>query len=141
MGAYTRDDRDGVERDMAQVYQYFPILKERADQDAGLLSGGQQQRVAIARAVIAVKILKRFKFLPRIDKNFDYYFCCAVACLCLQWLLLLTLAAAAKATSIPANTRENSLCSYAFSIRCSDHATSATSKIKIGINIFLNISS
>ena len=53
MGAYTRDDRDGVERDMAQVYQYFPILKERADQDAGLLSGGQQQMLALSRALMA----------------------------------------------------------------------------------------
>ena len=62
-----------------------------------LLRGLLPPSAAIARAVIAVKILKRFKFLPRIDKNFDYYFCCAVACLCLRWLLLLTLAAAAKA--------------------------------------------
>jgi len=53
MGAYTRDDRDGVELDMAQVYQYFPILKERADQDAGLLSGGQQQMLALSRALMA----------------------------------------------------------------------------------------
>ena len=53
MGAYTREDRDGVERDMAQVYQYFPILKERADQDAGLLSGGQQQMLALSRALMA----------------------------------------------------------------------------------------
>ena len=53
MGAYTRQDRDNVERDMAQVYQYFPILKERADQDAGLLSGGQQQMLALSRALMA----------------------------------------------------------------------------------------
>jgi branched-chain amino acid transport system ATP-binding protein len=53
MGAYTRHDRDGVERDMAQVFDYFPILKERADQDAGLLSGGQQQMLALSRALMA----------------------------------------------------------------------------------------
>jgi len=53
MGAYTRHDRDGVERDMAQVFDYFPILKERADQDAGLLSGGQQQMLALLRALMA----------------------------------------------------------------------------------------
>jgi ABC-type branched-subunit amino acid transport system ATPase component len=35
MGAYTRHDRDGVARDMEAVFAYFPILKERADQDAG----------------------------------------------------------------------------------------------------------
>ncbi|HNR84389.1 ABC transporter ATP-binding protein, partial [Ottowia sp.] len=53
MGAYTRKDRDGVARDMEQVYAYFPILRERAAQDAGLLSGGQQQMLAISRALMA----------------------------------------------------------------------------------------
>ncbi|MDY0106697.1 MAG: ABC transporter ATP-binding protein [Giesbergeria sp.] len=53
MGAYTRQDRDGVARDMEMVYGYFPILKERSMQDAGLLSGGQQQMLAISRALMA----------------------------------------------------------------------------------------
>ncbi len=53
MGAYTRNDRDGVARDMEQVFAYFPILKERSAQDAGLLSGGQQQMLAISRALMA----------------------------------------------------------------------------------------
>ena len=53
MGAYTRHDRDGVSRDMETVFAYFPILKDRASQDAGLLSGGQQQMLAIARAILA----------------------------------------------------------------------------------------
>ncbi|MEO6624737.1 MAG: ABC transporter ATP-binding protein [Burkholderiaceae bacterium] len=53
MGAYTRSDRDGVAKDMALVYGYFPILKERATQNAGLLSGGQQQMLAISRALMA----------------------------------------------------------------------------------------
>ncbi len=53
MGAYTRSDRDAVARDMEQVFHYFPILRERADQDAGLLSGGQQQMLAISRALMA----------------------------------------------------------------------------------------
>jgi branched-chain amino acid transport system ATP-binding protein len=53
MGAYTRRDRDGVARDMETVYGYFPILKERSAQDAGLLSGGQQQMLAISRALMA----------------------------------------------------------------------------------------
>ena len=53
MGAYTRNDRDGVARDMEAVYGYFPILQERATQDAGLLSGGQQQMLAISRALMA----------------------------------------------------------------------------------------
>jgi branched-chain amino acid transport system ATP-binding protein len=53
MGAYTRKDRDGVAKDMEVAYAYFPILRERAAQDAGLLSGGQQQMLAIARALMA----------------------------------------------------------------------------------------
>jgi branched-chain amino acid transport system ATP-binding protein len=53
MGAYTRKDRDGVARDMETVFNYFPILRERAAQDAGLLSGGQQQMLAISRALMA----------------------------------------------------------------------------------------
>jgi branched-chain amino acid transport system ATP-binding protein len=53
MGAYTRKDRDAVARDLETVYGYFPILRERAAQDAGLLSGGQQQMLAISRAIMA----------------------------------------------------------------------------------------
>ena len=53
MGAYTRKDRDGMARDMEAVFAYFPILKERATQDAGLLSGGQQQMLSISRALMA----------------------------------------------------------------------------------------
>jgi branched-chain amino acid transport system ATP-binding protein len=52
MGGYTRKDRDGLARDLELVYGYFPILKERASQDAGLLSGGQQQMLAISRALM-----------------------------------------------------------------------------------------
>ncbi len=52
MGAYTRSDRDAVARDIEMAYTYFPILKERASQDAGLLSGGQQQMLAISRALM-----------------------------------------------------------------------------------------
>jgi branched-chain amino acid transport system ATP-binding protein len=53
MGAYTRADRDGVARDIELALTYFPILRERERQDAGLLSGGQQQMLAIARALVA----------------------------------------------------------------------------------------
>jgi branched-chain amino acid transport system ATP-binding protein len=53
MGAYTRKDRDQVSRDIETVFGYFPILKERAAQDAGLLSGGQQQMLSISRAIMA----------------------------------------------------------------------------------------
>ncbi len=53
MGAYTRNDRDQVGRDIERMYGYFPILKERAQQEAGQLSGGQQQMLAIARALMS----------------------------------------------------------------------------------------
>ncbi len=53
MGAYTRKDSDGVAKDMEGVYGYFPILRERANQNAGLLSGGQQQMLSISRALMA----------------------------------------------------------------------------------------
>ncbi|SFN28946.1 ABC transporter ATP-binding protein [Variovorax sp. OV329] len=53
MGAYTRSNRDEVGRDMETVFAYFPILRERAGQEAGLLSGGQQQMLAISRAIMA----------------------------------------------------------------------------------------
>jgi branched-chain amino acid transport system ATP-binding protein len=53
MGAYTRTDRDGVAQDIEMVYGYFPILRERSSQDAGLLSGGQQQMLSISRALMA----------------------------------------------------------------------------------------
>jgi branched-chain amino acid transport system ATP-binding protein len=53
MGAYTRSDRDAVARDIERALGYFPILRERERQDAGLLSGGQQQMLAIARALVA----------------------------------------------------------------------------------------
>jgi branched-chain amino acid transport system ATP-binding protein len=53
MGAYTRTDKDQVARDIELVFGYFPILRERAAQDAGLLSGGQQQMLAISRALMA----------------------------------------------------------------------------------------
>jgi branched-chain amino acid transport system ATP-binding protein len=53
MGAYTRTDRDAAARDMEMVYGYFPILREREHQEAGLLSGGQQQMLSISRALMA----------------------------------------------------------------------------------------
>ncbi|MGB0822667.1 MAG: ABC transporter ATP-binding protein, partial [Alphaproteobacteria bacterium] len=53
MGAYLRSDKDAVERDIEAVYDYFPILRERADQRAVLLSGGQQQMLAIGRALLS----------------------------------------------------------------------------------------
>ncbi len=55
MGAYTRkaSEREAVREDIEAVYGYFPILRDRAAQQAGLLSGGQQQMLAISRALLA----------------------------------------------------------------------------------------
>jgi branched-chain amino acid transport system ATP-binding protein len=53
MGAYTRHDPAGVASDLEMVYTYFPILRERHRQEAGLLSGGQQQMLAISRALLS----------------------------------------------------------------------------------------
>ena len=52
MGAYTRRDKDAIAKDLARIYQWFPRLKEREHQHAGLLSGGEQQMLAIGRAVM-----------------------------------------------------------------------------------------
>jgi branched-chain amino acid transport system ATP-binding protein len=53
MGAYTRNDKDGIAKDLARVYELFPRLKERHGQLAGTLSGGEQQMLAIGRAMMA----------------------------------------------------------------------------------------
>jgi len=53
MGAYTRSDKDAIAKDIETAFAYFPILRERATQPAGLLSGGQQQMLAIARALLS----------------------------------------------------------------------------------------
>jgi branched-chain amino acid transport system ATP-binding protein len=53
MGAYLRNDNDGIEKDVERMFGYFPRLKERAKQLAGTLSGGEQQMLAMARAIIS----------------------------------------------------------------------------------------
>jgi len=53
MGAYTRNDRDGIDEDLERVYELFPRVKERLAQQAGTLSGGEQQMVAMGRALLA----------------------------------------------------------------------------------------
>ncbi|MEP1327021.1 ABC transporter ATP-binding protein [Pseudophaeobacter sp.] len=52
LGAYTRGDKAEIERDREMVFDYFPILAERRDQEAGTLSGGQQQMLAIGRGLM-----------------------------------------------------------------------------------------
>jgi branched-chain amino acid transport system ATP-binding protein len=53
MGAFTRDDRDGIRADIEKVFHIFPRLKERQRQVAGTLSGGEQQMLATGRALMA----------------------------------------------------------------------------------------
>ena len=53
MGAYSRPDADGIQKDLEWIYNLFPILKERKHQQAGTLSGGEQQMCAIARGLMA----------------------------------------------------------------------------------------
>ncbi len=53
MGAYVRRDKKEIGADLGQVYELFPILKERRGQLAGTLSGGEQQMLAIARGVMS----------------------------------------------------------------------------------------
>ena len=53
MGAYTRDDKAGIEADIEKWFTVFPRLKERAAQMAGTLSGGEQQMLAMARALMS----------------------------------------------------------------------------------------
>lgn len=52
LGAYTRNDRAEIARDRDLVFNYFPILAERRNQEAGTLSGGQQQMLAIGRGLM-----------------------------------------------------------------------------------------
>ncbi|MBW3619306.1 MAG: ABC transporter ATP-binding protein [Actinobacteria bacterium] len=52
LGAHLRKDRDGVRADMDRMYEHFPVLGERREQQAGSLSGGEQQMLAVARALM-----------------------------------------------------------------------------------------
>lgn len=53
IGAYTRKDKKNIQSDLENVFQHFPILKERISQQAGLMSGGEQQMLAIGRALMS----------------------------------------------------------------------------------------
>ena len=53
LGAFTRKDIAEINKDFERVYNYFPRLRDRANQQGGTLSGGEQQMLAIARALMS----------------------------------------------------------------------------------------
>jgi branched-chain amino acid transport system ATP-binding protein len=53
MGAYIREDKEGIAQDIDKVFSIFPRLKERRDQLAGTMSGGEQQMLAMGRALMS----------------------------------------------------------------------------------------
>ena len=53
LGASLRKDKAGINKDLDEVFERFPILWERRNQQAGTLSGGEQQMLAIARGLMA----------------------------------------------------------------------------------------
>jgi branched-chain amino acid transport system ATP-binding protein len=53
MGAYMRGEKATLRREAPRIFQYFPWMERRRDQQAGTLSGGEQQMVALARALVS----------------------------------------------------------------------------------------
>ncbi len=53
MGAYIRNDKQGIEDDIEKMFVIFPRLKERRTQLAGTMSGGEQQMLAMGRALMS----------------------------------------------------------------------------------------
>ena len=53
MGAFLRNDKEEIKRDIEYIFELFPILAERRHQAGGTLSGGEQQMLAISRALMA----------------------------------------------------------------------------------------
>ena len=51
--AYIRNDKDGIQASVKEVFERFPRLKERRRQLAGTLSGGEQQMLAVGRALMS----------------------------------------------------------------------------------------
>jgi branched-chain amino acid transport system ATP-binding protein len=52
LGAFLRNDKNGIANDRQRVLELFPRLQERIDQKAGTMSGGEQQMLAVGRALM-----------------------------------------------------------------------------------------
>lgn len=52
LGAFLRNDKAGIQQDLQMVFERFPILEQRKNQDASTLSGGEQQMLAMGRALM-----------------------------------------------------------------------------------------
>ena len=53
VGAYRRNDRAGIKRDLEMVFNYFPKIRDYRKRVSGYLSGGEQQMLVIGRALMA----------------------------------------------------------------------------------------
>ena len=73
LGSYLQKDRSQIEARLQEIYQMFPILKERQHQDAATLSGGEQQMLVMAlldepsMGLAPIYIQKVFEIIQKIN--------------------------------------------------------------------------
>ena len=71
-GAFLRNDKDNIKKDLDYIFDLFPILAQRRAQTGGTLSGGEQQMLAISRAIMArptLLLLDEPSLRPRADHH------------------------------------------------------------------------